>query len=175
MRRILLFLPLVLFAAVALAFALRLYAPGDAIVRSRMVGKPLPEFALEPIVANHPGLAASDLRSGGPRLVNVFASWCVPCRTEAPQLEALRARGIRIDAIAIRDKSEDVARFLREHGDPFDRIGDDPHSRVQMALGSSGVPETFVVDGGGVVRHQHVGEIRADDVAAIVAAWEAAR
>ena len=175
MRRVLLFLPLVLFVAIALAFAFRLHAPGDTIVRSRLVGKPLPEFVLKPIIAGHPGLSAADLRSGGPRLVNVFASWCIPCRREAPHLEALKARGVPIDAIAIRDKEADVARFLRAHGDPFVRIGDDPRSQVQMALGSSGVPETFVVDGEGIIRHQHVGEILPDDVAAIFAAWEAAR
>ncbi|TFI58164.1 DsbE family thiol:disulfide interchange protein [Sphingomonas parva] len=175
MRKVLLFLPLALFAAVVLAFAFRLYAPGDAIIRSRMVGKPMPDFALKPIVPNHPGLAAADLRRGAPRLVNVFGSWCIPCRVEAPQLEALKARGLPIDAIAIRDTSADVAGFLRDHGDPFQRIGDDPTSRVQIAIGSSGVPETFVVDGKGIIRHQHIGEIRPEDVDGIVAAWEAAR
>jgi len=175
MRRWLLFLPLVLFAAVVLAFAFRLHAPGDTVVRSRMVGKPMPEFVLKPIVPGHPGLAAADLRAGHPRLVNVFGSWCIPCRVEAPQLEALKRRGIPIDAIAIRDRGEDVAAFLRDYGDPFARIGDDPRSQVQMAIGSSGVPETFVVDGNGIIRHQHIGEIRAEDVATIVAAWKGAK
>jgi cytochrome c biogenesis protein CcmG/thiol:disulfide interchange protein DsbE len=175
MRKVLLFAPLLLFVVVVAVFAFRLHAPGDTIVRSRMVGKPVPDFALQPSVRGHPGLATADLRAGAPRLVNVFASWCVPCRTEAPQLEALKARGIPIDAVAIRDTSADVAAFLQAYGDPFERIGDDPRSRVQFALGSSGVPETFVIDGKGVIRHQHIGEIRPEDVAAIAAAWEAAR
>jgi cytochrome c biogenesis protein CcmG/thiol:disulfide interchange protein DsbE len=88
---------------------------------------------------------------------------------------ALKRRGVPIDGVAIRDRSEDVARFLAESGDPFERIGADPASRVQFALGSSGVPETFVVDGKGVIRHQHIGDIRPENVEQIVAAWEAAR
>jgi len=175
MRRILLFLPFVLFLIIVIVFAARLHDPGETVIRSRMIGKPMPEFALKPIVAGHPGLAAADLKRGQARLVNVFGSWCVPCRAEAPQLEALKARGIPIDAIAIRDTSADVQAFLGKHGDPFERIGDDPRSQVQFALGSSGVPETFVVDGRGIIRHQHIGDIRPEHVGEIVAAWEAAR
>ena len=174
MRRILLFAPLVLFLVVAGTFAYRLHAPGDSVIRSQMIGKAMPEFALKPITAVHPGLATADLRKGKPRLVNVFGSWCIPCRVEAPQLEQLKTMGIPIDAVAIRDRPEDVAAFLAEFGDPFAAIGDDPHSQVQLALGSSGVPETFLVDGAGVIRLQHVGEIRPEDVAAIAAAWKAA-
>lgn len=175
MKRLLLFLPLILFGAVLIAFAVRLYAPSDSIVRSRMIGQPMPDFALKPMLPGRPGLSAADLRTGRPRLVNVFGSWCIPCRTEAPQLEALKRRGIPIDAIAIRDKPEDVAAFLKAYGDPFERIGDDPRSQVQFALGSSGVPETFVVDGKGVIRHQHIGDIRPEHVDSIAAAYEAAK
>jgi cytochrome c biogenesis protein CcmG/thiol:disulfide interchange protein DsbE len=174
-RRLFLWLPLAVFAAFVLTVAIGLRKPADTQIRSRMIGKPMPDFALAPAVASHPGLAAADLRRGGPRLVNVFASWCAPCKAEAPQLEALKRRGLPIDGVAIRDRSEDVAKFLADWGDPFDRIGADPASKVQFALGSSGVPETFVVDGKGVIRHQHIGDIRPEDVAKIVAAWEAAK
>jgi cytochrome c biogenesis protein CcmG/thiol:disulfide interchange protein DsbE len=88
---------------------------------------------------------------------------------------ALKARGVPIDAIAVRDKPEDLARFLAQHGDPFERIGDDPRSQVQFALGSAGVPETFVVDGKGIIRHQHVGAITDADVPKLLAEWEAAK
>jgi cytochrome c biogenesis protein CcmG/thiol:disulfide interchange protein DsbE len=175
MRRILLFLPVTAFLVIIAVFAFRLYAPGDPIIRSRMVGKPMPAFVLKPIVPTHKGLSTADLRSGRPRLVNVFASWCIPCRTEAPQLEILKARGIPIDAIAIRDTAPAIAGFLETYGDPFQRIGDDPRSQVQFALGSSGVPETFVVDGKGIIRHQHIGDIRPEHVESIVMAFEAAR
>jgi cytochrome c biogenesis protein CcmG/thiol:disulfide interchange protein DsbE len=88
---------------------------------------------------------------------------------------ALKRQGLPIQGVAIRDRSDDVAGFLAQWGDPFDRIGADPESRVQFALGSSGVPETFVVDGKGVIRHQHIGDIRPEDMATIIAAYEAAR
>jgi cytochrome c biogenesis protein CcmG/thiol:disulfide interchange protein DsbE len=175
MRRLIIWLPLGLFLAFLVTVALGLYSPSDRTIRSQMVGKPVPEFALEPSVANHPPLSTSQLKAGKPRLVNVFASWCVPCKVEAPQLMALKRRGVPIDGVAVRDRPEDVARFLAQWGDPFERIGADPASRVQFALGASGVPETFVVDGKGVIRHQHIGDIRPEDVAGIYAAWEAAR
>ena len=175
MNRLILWVPLAIFLAFALVLAVRLSSPADETVRSRLVGKPVPDFALAPAVPNHAGLASADLKGGGPRLVNVFASWCIPCRAEAPQLEALQKAGIPIDGVAIRDRPEDVARFLAEYGDPFDRIGADPESKVQVALGSSGVPETFVVDAEGVIRHQHIGDIRPEHVPEIIAAWRAAQ
>lgn len=175
MKRLFLWLPLAMFVAFLVTVAVSLRKPQEAQIRSRMIGKAVPDFALQPAVASHPGLGSADLRTGQPRLLNVFASWCGPCAIESPQLLALKRRGIPIDAVAIRDRPEDVARFLRDYGDPFERIGSDPATRVQMALGSSGVPETFVVDGKGVIRHQHIGDIRPENVAAIVAAYEAAR
>jgi cytochrome c biogenesis protein CcmG/thiol:disulfide interchange protein DsbE len=175
MKRLFLWLPLAVFLAFLVTVAVGLRKPPETEIRSRMIGKAMPDFALEPAVASHPPLTAADLRRGKPRLVNVFASWCVPCKAEAPQLMALKQRGVPIDGVAIRDRGEDVARFLAEWGDPFERIGSDPASRIQFALGSSGVPETFVVDGRGVIRHQHIGDIRPENVPEILAAYEAAR
>ncbi|HEV2748419.1 MAG TPA: DsbE family thiol:disulfide interchange protein [Allosphingosinicella sp.] len=175
MKRLVLWLPLAVFLAFGVTVAVSLYAPSDRVIRSQMVGKPVPGFALEPAVPGHPGLASADLGAGAPRLVNVFASWCVPCIAEAPQLMELARRGVPIDAIALRDRPQDVAAFLARWGDPYQRIGADPDSRVQVAFGSSGVPETFVVDGSGIIRHQHIGDIRPEHVAGILEAYEAAR
>jgi cytochrome c biogenesis protein CcmG/thiol:disulfide interchange protein DsbE len=174
-RRLILWLPLALFAGFLLMVAVGLRKPDDGLIRSQMIGKPMPDFALQAAVPGHGPLASADLRTGQPHLVNVFASWCVPCKAEAAQLGALKRRGIPIEGIAIRDRSEDVAQFLAEWGDPFDRIGADPTSRVQFLLGSSGVPETYVVDGKGVIRKQHIGAIMDQDMSDIVAAWEAAK
>jgi len=175
MKRFFLWLPLAMFALFLVVVAGKLRQPGDATIRSHMIGKAIHEFALQPAVPGRAGLSASDLRAGRPRLINVFASWCIPCRAEAAQLEALKRRGVPIDGIAIRDRPEDVAAFLRENGDPFDRLGADPRSQVQFALGSSGVPETFLVDGRGIIRLQHIGDIRPEEVGEIYAAWERAK
>ncbi len=171
-RRIAIWAPLAIFI-VFLAFAAsELMQPSERKVVSRLVGKPLPAFALPPAA---PGLSAVKSTDKGPRLINIFASWCVPCIAEAPHLMALKRAGVPIDAVALRDKPEDVVRFLKDNGNPYRGVGADPASAVQFALGSSGVPETFVVDAKGIIRMQHIGDIRADNVSEILNAWKAAQ
>jgi cytochrome c biogenesis protein CcmG/thiol:disulfide interchange protein DsbE len=155
---------LVAFAALIGLFALQLSRPKNDVVQSAMVGMAVPRFALDAAVSERPGLATSDLADGTPHLLNIFASWCVPCAAEAPQLAALERQGAPIVAVAIRDRPEDLEAFFQRYGNPFSRVGKDDLSRVQFLIGSSGVPETFVVDGKGVIRHQHIGEIRPEDV-----------
>jgi cytochrome c biogenesis protein CcmG/thiol:disulfide interchange protein DsbE len=175
LKRLILWVPLAVFLLFVTTVAVGLYAPSDRKIASKLVGKPLPEFALEAAVPSHPTVTSADLKRGEPRLLNVFASWCVPCIAEAPQLMDLRRRGVPIDAIAIRDRPQDVAEFLSKWGDPYQRIASDPQTQVQIALGSSGVPETFIVDGRGVIRYQHIGDIRPEHMAEIIQAYEAAR
>lgn len=164
MRTLLIWLPLGLFLAFIALFASGLFQPDDRIIHSRLVGQPLPAFTLPAAASDRPPLASAQLATGQPRLLNIFASWCVPCAAEAPQLEALKQAGAQIDAIAIRDARPDVDAFLKRNGNPYARIGLDARSTVQIALGSSGVPETFVIDGRGHIAYQHIGDIRADDV-----------
>ncbi|HTG38324.1 DsbE family thiol:disulfide interchange protein [Sphingomonas sp.] len=175
MKRRLIWLPLIAFAALATVAVYGLFRPDNSTIRSALVGQPLPDFTLPAMVAGKPGLTRADMTGGGPRLLNIFGSWCIPCIAEAPQLMQLKQRGIAIDAIAIRDTGAAVRRFLSDHGDPYVRIGDDPQSRVQLSLGSSGVPETFVIDAEGRIAHQHIGPINASDVPAILKALEDAR
>lgn len=159
-----LWLPLALFAGFVVLVMFGLFRPASREIQSAMVGKPLPEFALKQAVPERPGLARADMVGKGPRLLNVFASWCVPCAAEAPVLAELQRRGVEIDGVAIRDKPEDLQRFLARNGNPFARIGADEVSAIQFALGSSGVPESFVIDGKGTIRYQHIGDIRPDQV-----------
>lgn len=175
MRRWLVWLPLVAFAVLLVVVAGGLFKPADRTVRSALVGKPLPAFTLPSIVPGKPGLSDADFRQGQPRLLNIFASWCIPCAAESPQLMRLKAMGVPIDAVAIRDTAPALTGFLRRYGDPYARVGDDRQSAVQLALGSSGVPESFVIDGRGRIVLQHVGDIRAEDVAPIAAAIRDAR
>jgi len=175
MKRPLIWLPLIFFAAVIGVFIYGLSRPADRAVRSAMVGKSLPEFTLAPILDTKPALASSLFRDGKPRLINVFASWCIPCVAEAPQLMQLKEAGVPIEGIAIRDTGPAIADFLAANGDPYERIGSDPEAKVQLALGSSGVPETFVIDGKGRIVLQHIGDIRPDDVPRIINAVRSAQ
>ena len=175
MSRAVRFVPLALLLLIIAALVWRLATPADTNVHSHMEGRAVPPFALPAALPGKPGLASADLATGQPRLVNIFASWCVPCIGEVKVLEQLQRRGVRIDGIAIRDRPADLTQFLAQNGDPYERIGSDSQSRVQIALGSSGVPESFVVDGKGVIRYQQIGAIEAGDVPTIMAKLEQAR
>jgi cytochrome c biogenesis protein CcmG/thiol:disulfide interchange protein DsbE len=159
MSRGLRLIPIILLLFFVSGLAWRLIKPADPAVPSQLVHRPVPAFSTAAAVPGKPGLEASDLAKGEPRLLNIFASWCVPCIGEAPVLMELRRKGVEIDAIAVRDRPDAIAAFLAEHGDPYERLGADPRSNTQMSLGSSGVPETFVVDGDGVIRHQYIGPL----------------
>jgi len=174
MKRWLWWIPAIAFVALIAVLAGGLIRPADRTVRSAMIGQKLPEFALTAIIPGKPGLSSKDFANGQPRLLNVFASWCAPCIAEAPILLKLKAAGVPIDGVAIRDTAPALLAFLARNGDPFDRIGSDPDSRVQFALGSAGVPESFVIDGEGKVVHQHIGDIKAADVPTIIAAMKEA-
>ena len=169
------FAPLALLLLIIVALVWRLSTPADTNVHSTLEGKSVPSFELASIVPNKPPLSSADLATGQPHLVNVFASWCVPCVTEVKVLQELKARGALVDGIAIRDRADDLADFLARNGDPYERIGSDPQSQVQISLGSSGVPESFVVDGKGVIRYQQVGPIEQGDVPMILSKLERAR
>ena len=175
MRGWLRFAPVVLLGLIVAAMLWRLANPPDTIVHSQMIGKPVPQFTLAAALPGKEGVSSAQLADGKPKLVHFFASWCVPCIGEAPVLDQLRRRGVVIEAIAVRDSPEELEQFLARNGDPFDRIGSDPESKTQLAFGSSGVPETFVVDGRGVIRQQHIGPIAPEEVDGIVAAVEQAR
>jgi cytochrome c biogenesis protein CcmG/thiol:disulfide interchange protein DsbE len=169
------FLPVALVALIVAALIWRLANPPNTNVESTMIGKPVPEFSAEAALPGKPALQSADLADGHAKLVNFFASWCVPCVGEAPALGELKRQGVAIEGIAVRDRPEDLAQFLSANGDPFERIGSDPESRLQLAFGSAGVPETFVVDGGGIIRLQHIGPIEAGDVPGIVEAVREAK
>ncbi|MEE4453494.1 DsbE family thiol:disulfide interchange protein [Novosphingobium resinovorum] len=153
-------LPLALFLGFVALVMVGLYRPADRNVASQLVGKPMPRFDLPAALPGRPGLDSKVLANGKPHLVNIFASWCIPCRVEAPQLGALAKAGVPIEGISVRDTTENLHAFLEANGDPFQRVGADDDGKVQLALGSSGVPETYVVDGKGIIVYQHIGEIR---------------
>ncbi|MXO89846.1 DsbE family thiol:disulfide interchange protein [Pontixanthobacter aquaemixtae] len=164
MNKAWLWIPLGLFFGFAGLAAYQLTQPKDEFIASTMIGKPVPEFDLPPAHADRPGLTISDLKDGKPKLLNIWASWCLPCIAEAEHLDRLKREGADIVGVAIRDRPEDVARFLAQHGNPYSKIGKDDLSNLQLSIGSSGVPETFVVNGDGIIVYQHIGDVRAEHV-----------
>lgn len=162
-RSWLIWVPLAAFAFLAGIFLYGLVEPKDPSVRSQLIGKPLPVFNFPAAVEGGQGLTSNDFTDGKPRMLNLFGSWCIPCKAEAPMLDQLKSKGVEIHAIAINDKPEDVSTFLAEHGNPFGRIGRADMGFL-MQLGSSGVPETFIVDGKGRIVHQHIGDIRPEHI-----------
>jgi cytochrome c biogenesis protein CcmG, thiol:disulfide interchange protein DsbE len=173
-RSWLIWIPLAIFAFLAGIFLYGLTDPKDEFVRSQMIGKPLPAFTFPAATEGVSGLANTDFADGKSRMLNIFGSWCIPCKAEAPMLEQLKEQGVEIHAIAVNDKPENVAAFLAEHGNPFARIGA-ADMAFQVQLGSSGVPETFIIDGKGRIVYQHIGDIRPEHVEPLLDKWKAAK
>lgn len=161
MRRLIFLAPVFVVLGVCAVFFFGLRRD-PSLLPSTMIGKPVPAFDLASVRSGGARLASRDLR-GGPRLLNAFASWCVACRTEHPVLLALKARGVPIDGLDWKDTPAAGSAYLDRDGDPYARVGSDPTGRAGIDLGVAAVPETFVVDGAGVVRYKHVGPISPDD------------
>jgi cytochrome c biogenesis protein CcmG/thiol:disulfide interchange protein DsbE len=163
LRRLLFVLPAVVFVGVGIGLAVGLTRdPGT--LPSALIDKPVPTFELPPIAGRDgAGFRSADLE-GEVSLVNVFASWCVPCRVEHPLLVALADEGVPIYGINYKDPADKANDWLAELGDPYRAIGADTQGRVAIDWGVYGVPETFVVDGAGRIRHRHVGPLQRRDV-----------
>ena len=156
-------------------FVLGLKRGGDSqTLPSALLDKPVPEFALRPLDSDATGLSTADLRAPGVKLLNVWASWCGPCRTEHPYIEALAAEGVTIHGLNYKDAPENALEFLDELGDPYDRIGVDPNGRAGIEFGLYGVPETFVINGEGEIVYKQVGPITQRALPDLRAAIEAA-
>ncbi len=158
-RRAALLVPLLVFVGLVVVFAIGL-TRNPREIPSPLIGKPVPEFALPPVKGRTLGLASADLRTGEASIVNVFASWCVPCRAEHPIfLQLQRERLVPLHGINYKDRSEDAARWLDELGDPYARTGADLDGRVAIDWGVYGVPETFVIGRDGRIAYKHIGPI----------------
>ncbi|MEL7525342.1 MAG: DsbE family thiol:disulfide interchange protein [Pseudomonadota bacterium] len=163
---VLVLLPLVVFMALASLFMFQLLMGNDPQkIPSALIDKPAPEFALSAVDGITrdgtpvPGFSREDLL-GEVSVVNVFASWCVPCRDEHPLLEDLaKVEGIQLLGINYKDKPENARRFLGSLGNPYDRIGADVAGRTAIEWGVYGVPETFVIDKEGTIRYKFIGPL----------------
>ena len=163
MRQALYLLPVILFLALAAMLYRGLVTPAPEALPSALIDKPAPALALPALDAATRGFGPEDLKAGHVTVVNVWASWCVPCRTEAPELEALaKQKGFALYGLVYKDTPEKARGFLDEVGNPFSRIGLDRDGRAGIEWGIYGVPETFIVDGKGIVRERIVGPLSDD-------------
>ncbi len=153
------YLPAIIFMLIAVAFAAIIaIRPGQSPLPSAMLGQPLPAFGLPAIDASAP-LESVALR-GQVTIINIFASWCVPCRAEHPFIQALAQEpGIRVIGIGWRDTPQNIARWLEEHGNPYAQTAADPEGSLTTSLGITGVPETYIISKDGRIAYKYPGPL----------------
>ncbi len=162
-RRLMLGVPLGLLAVAAGGWAVMLerMQKGEFdphTLPSQLIGKKVPDFTLPGL--NGPGITGAELQAPKqPMLVNFFASWCLPCMEEAAVLKEIAAQGLPIWGITYKDKPEATRAFLAKNGNPYQRIAMDLPGRVAINWGVYGVPETYFIDGGGIVRWRFAGPL----------------
>ena len=163
-RRLLTLAPLLIFGALALLFFARLFAGDASHIPSALIGQSAPPLDL-PALDGSAGLKDADLRQGHVSVVNIFASWCVPCHDEAPLLMQLaRDSRIRVVGINYKDQADNARRFLGRYGNPFAASGADASGRAAIEWGVYGVPETFIVGRDGKIAYKLVGPITPDNI-----------
>ena len=171
-RGLIMLLPLLVFIALAIMFAFALKSGDPSSLPSALISKPAPDMELPPVPgitqggAQVPGFSRDELSEGQVSVVNIWASWCAPCRLEHEFLVELRELrpGAQLFGINYKDSPEAAARFLRQLGNPFDAVGDDRRGRAGVEWGVTGVPETFVVDGDGTIIYKLTGPITEDNL-----------
>ncbi len=163
-------LPIVVFAGLAILFW-RGLSGNPSEIPSVLIGKSVPVFALPAVEdSGIPGFVSASLSTGQVSVVNIWASWCGPCRLEHPVLvELAKRQDIRLYGINNKDKAENARRFLGTLGQPFAAIGADTNGRTTIDWGSYGVPETFIVDGRGIIRFKWIGPLTPEALAGIFA------
>lgn len=173
-RRALFLVPLVAFLALAALFLFRLGAGDPNRIPSALIGRPVPQTALSPVEGllregrQMPGLSPA-LFTDKVTLVNVWASWCVPCHDEAPLLDRLAQDGrFQIVGINYKDQPDNARRFIGRYGNPFVAVGADPNGRAAIDWGVYGVPETFVVGKDARIAYKLVGPITEDNLVAVL-------
>ena len=173
-RRIVVLMPLVVFVGLVLIFLIRLYSGDPSRIPSALIGHPAPQTNLAPVAGLDrngepvPGIDTTHFK-GAVTIVNVWASWCVPCHEEAPLLMQLaQDRRLRVVGINYKDEPENARRFLGRYGNPFAAAGADPNGRAAIEWGVYGVPETFIVGRDARIAYKLVGPITADNIDAVL-------
>lgn len=160
MKRIFFLVPVAVFIGLAVLFWAGLNGSPPSLLPSPLIGKPAPEVTLPPLDAEAESFSRTELAQGRPTIINFWASWCAPCRVEHSTLEALAAGGgVALYGVNYKDDAKAARGFLKELGNPFGKINTDREGRVAIDWGVTGVPETFVVDGNGIIRVHYAGPV----------------
>jgi cytochrome c biogenesis protein CcmG/thiol:disulfide interchange protein DsbE len=167
------FTPLIALLALAVLFVGWSLKRDPNVKPDALVGKPMPATLVRPLAGGPEQPLTASLQ--GPTVVNVFASWCLPCKSEHPVLMRLQAQGVRMVGVAWKDKPEASAAYLAEGGDPYAVVLTDVPGRAGIDLGISGVPETYLVDGRGRIVFKHSAPLTDDDAAELLKRWRALR
>ena len=169
-------LPLILFAGLTVLFWLKLGSGDPSRIPSALINRPAPQITLpqlDGLVSNGapmPGLDPAVFR-GKVSVVNVWASWCVPCHDEAPLLvELAKDRRLQLVGINYKDAPDNARRFLGRYGNPFSVVGVDPNGRAGIEWGVYGVPETFIVGREGTILYKLVGPVTPDNINGVLRA-----
>jgi cytochrome c biogenesis protein CcmG/thiol:disulfide interchange protein DsbE len=174
LRRLIVLTPLVLFIGLTTLFLFRVNSGDPSLIPSALIGRPVPQTTLPPIPglkrngASVPGFDGASFK-GAVTVLNVWASWCVPCHDEAPLLlELAQDQRLRVVGINYKDDEDNARRFLGRYGNPFAASGTDQNGRAAIEWGVYGVPETFVVGRDARIVYKLVGPITADNYAAVL-------
>jgi cytochrome c biogenesis protein CcmG/thiol:disulfide interchange protein DsbE len=165
MRRLIFIAPILVFVGLVVYFATPLLRGTDpTLIPSPLIDKPVPTFDLPPLPGHEKGLSSADLK-GQVQIVNIFASWCIPCRAEAPVLMGLsQTTHVPIRGINQKDRPEDAEAYLKELGNPYASIGMDSDRHVSIDWGAYGAPETFIVDAEGRIRFKQAAPLTQADI-----------
>lgn len=177
------FAPLIVFGLLAMAFAFSLSHGDPSKLPSALIGKPAPQTTFDALeglrAADQPvaGFTSAELGGGTVKVVNFWASWCVPCVDEHPLLIALKQRsGVPIYGVNYKDQASAALRFIGRYGNPYEKVGVDPTGRGAIEWGVYGMPETFIIDGKGRIAYKHVGPISEESlIRDVIPAIEKAR
>ena len=165
LRRLLFIFIALGFAFLIIVLAFNLFSKDKELIPSALIDKQVPEFSLKPLPGENIGFGSLDLRSGKVSIVNIFASWCAPCLIEHPFLMRLsRDYKINIYGINYKDDPQNTIQWLEKNGNPYTAIGVDNNGRVSIDWGVYGIPESFIIDGSGMIRLKHIGPITESDL-----------
>ncbi len=166
-QRLIYLVPVLIFIMLSVFFIRRLvlieHGNMPDVIPSVMINRAAPDFSLPSLLDEKTKVTSAELKNHV-TLINIFASWCVPCRAEHPLLAELKNSNIKLIGINYKDKPDVARAWLQKMGNPYDAIASDHDGRVAIDFGAYGVPESYLIDNNGVIRFKQTGPLTSDDI-----------